>query len=146
MRVCLNSFHVQYTAYCIFKLQLKKGQNSPWKSRKKFKKFLFFFSRMFSLGELLVSSRSLKNFMNVSILLKRFFMKKRNFSSWFEFLWMRSSRVIRTSGCQCQSRNSPGLDTSNLRHNGIWAAEDEAVLNNLHKNKNKNFWPLDVQM
>ncbi len=30
--------------------------------------------------------------------------------------WMRSSQVARASGCQCQSRNSPGFDPSTLRH------------------------------
>jgi hypothetical protein len=30
--------------------------------------------------------------------------------------WMRSSRVVRASGYQCQSRNSPGFDPSILRH------------------------------
>ncbi len=28
--------------------------------------------------------------------------------------WMRSSRVVRVSGCQCQSRKSPGFDPSIL--------------------------------
>ncbi len=35
--------------------------------------------------------------------------------------WMRSSQVVRASGCQCQSRNNPGLDPSILRHSGIWS-------------------------
>jgi hypothetical protein len=43
--------------------------------------------------------------------------------------WMRSSRVITASDCQCQSRNSPGFDPSLLLHRGIWRAADEAVLN-----------------
>jgi hypothetical protein len=38
--------------------------------------------------------------------------------------------------CQCQCRNSPGLDTSILRHIEILGAADEAVLNNVHKKKN----------
>ncbi len=38
--------------------------------------------------------------------------------------------------CLCQS---PGFDTSILRHSWIWAAADEAVLNNVNKNKNKTF-------
>jgi hypothetical protein len=42
---------------------------------------------------------------------------------------MRSSRVIRASGCQCRSRNYPGFDPSILRHSGIWGAAKEAVLN-----------------
>ncbi len=46
---------------------------------------------------------------------------------------MRSSRVVRASGCQGQSRNSPGFDPSILRHNGILGAADEAVLNNVHE-------------
>jgi hypothetical protein len=33
--------------------------------------------------------------------------------------WMRSSRVVRASDCQRQSRNSPGLVPSILRHSGI---------------------------
>jgi hypothetical protein len=45
--------------------------------------------------------------------------------------------MVRASGCQCQSGNSPGLDPSILRHSGIWRAADEAVLNIAHKNKNK---------
>ncbi len=44
-----------------------------------------------------------------------------------------SSRVVRMSGCQWQSRTSPGFDPSILRHSGIWRAADEAVLNNVHK-------------
>jgi hypothetical protein len=42
--------------------------------------------------------------------------------------FMRSSRVDRASSCQCRS---PRFDPSILRHNGIWEAADEAVLNNL---------------
>ncbi len=45
---------------------------------------------------------------------------------------IRCSRVVRASGCQCQSHNSPGFDPSVLRHSGIWGAADEAVLNNVH--------------
>jgi hypothetical protein len=33
------------------------------------------------------------------------------------------------------ARNSPGFKTSILRHNGIWGAADEAVLNNVHNSK-----------
>ncbi len=51
--------------------------------------------------------------------------------------WTRSSRVVRASGCQCQSRNSPGFDPSILRHSWIWETEDKAVLNNVHKNLKK---------
>ncbi len=46
---------------------------------------------------------------------------------------MRSSHVVRASGCQYQNRNSPGFDPSIFRHRGIWGAADEAVLNNVHK-------------
>ncbi len=51
--------------------------------------------------------------------------------------WIRSSRVVRASGFQCNSRNSPGFGPSILRHSGIWVAEDVAGLNKVHKN-NKN--------
>jgi hypothetical protein len=54
---------------------------------------------------------------------------------------MRSSRVVRASGCQCQSSNSPGCDPSILRHSGIWGAADEAVLNTVQKMKNKKTPP-----
>ncbi len=51
----------------------------------------------------------------------------------FFYLWLiKSSRVVRASGCQCQSRNSPGFDPSILRHSGIWGAADDAVLNTVH--------------
>ncbi len=54
-------------------------------------------------------------------------------------LWMRSCRVVRTSDSQCRSRcrsrNCPGFDPSQLRHNGIWGAADEAVY---HICKEKN--------
>ncbi len=46
-----------------------------------------------------------------------------------------TSRVVRASGCQCQSRNSPGFVPSIIRHSGIWGAADEAVLSNVHKKK-----------
>jgi hypothetical protein len=46
--------------------------------------------------------------------------------------WMSSSLVVRASGCQCQSRNSPGFDPGILGHSGIWGAADKAVLNNVH--------------
>ncbi len=51
--------------------------------------------------------------------------------------WMRSSRVVTESGCQCQSRNRPGFIPSILRHSGIWGWADEAVLINVPK-KRKN--------
>jgi hypothetical protein len=47
--------------------------------------------------------------------------------------WVRFSRVVRASGCQCQSRTGPEVDPSIFRHRGIWGAADEAVLNNEHK-------------
>jgi hypothetical protein len=43
------------------------------------------------------------------------------------------SRVLRSSGCQCQSRNSPGFDPSILGHSGIWGTADDVVLNKVHK-------------
>ncbi len=59
--------------------------------------------------------------------------QKNNRQQWI-YEWTRSSRVVvvRASGCQCQSRNSPKFDPSILRHSGIWGAADEAVLNNVH--------------
>ncbi len=50
---------------------------------------------------------------------------------------MRSNRLVRASDCQWRSRNSPGFDPSILRHSGIWGAADEAVLNTVHREKNK---------
>ncbi len=46
---------------------------------------------------------------------------------------MGSSRVVRASGCQCQSRNILEFDPSIIRHSGILGVEDEAALNNVHK-------------
>jgi hypothetical protein len=46
---------------------------------------------------------------------------------------MRSSRVVRFSGCQCQSHNIPEFDSSILRHSGILGVEDEVALNIVHK-------------
>jgi hypothetical protein len=47
-----------------------------------------------------------------------------------------SNRVVRASGCQCQSRNSPWFDPSILRHSeSEGRAADEAVLNNVQKKK-----------
>jgi hypothetical protein len=57
--------------------------------------------------------------------------------------WMRSSREIRASDCQCQSRNSPGFDPSIPRHSRIRGAADEAVLNKVHK-KIQNIHLLNV--
>jgi hypothetical protein len=53
---------------------------------------------------------------------------------------MRSSRLVREPDSQCRSRNCHGCDPSILRHSGIWAAADEAVLNywiRYWKNENK---------
>ncbi len=50
---------------------------------------------------------------------------------------MRSSLVVRASGCQCTNCNGPGFDPSIRRHSGIWGAADEAVLNTVRK-KRKN--------
>ncbi len=36
-----------------------------------------------------------------------------------KLVWMRSSRVVRASSCQCQSRSSPGFDPIIHRHSGI---------------------------
>ncbi len=52
-------------------------------------------------------------------------------------VWKRSSRTVGASGCQYQSRNSPGFDPSIRRHSGIWGAADEAVLNNVHEKEKK---------
>ncbi len=46
--------------------------------------------------------------------------------------WMRSSRVVRASDCQCRSRKSPEFNPSILRHSGIGGAADEAVLKKVH--------------
>ncbi len=50
---------------------------------------------------------------------------------------MRSSLVVRASDCQCRSRNSPGFDPSILPHSGIWGAAYKAVLNTVHRKKEK---------
>jgi hypothetical protein len=55
-------------------------------------------------------------------------------------LKMRSSRVVRESHCQCQSRNSPGFYPSILRHGGIWVVAEVAVLNNVLKKKTSHFF------
>ena len=52
--------------------------------------------------------------------------------------WMRSSREVRASDSQCQSRNCPGFDPSILRHSGIWGAADETVLDKVLKNPKKS--------
>jgi hypothetical protein len=49
------------------------------------------------------------------------------------YILMRSSRVVRASDSQCRCRNCPGFDPSILRRSGISGAEDEAVLNIVHK-------------
>jgi hypothetical protein len=48
--------------------------------------------------------------------------------------------VVKAADCQCQSRNSPGFDSSILRHSGIWGAADEAVLNIVHRKKTTCFF------
>jgi hypothetical protein len=54
-------------------------------------------------------------------------------------VWLNSIRVVRVSGCQFQRRNSPGIDLSILRHNGIWEAADAiAVLKKVHPKAQKN--------
>ncbi len=50
-------------------------------------------------------------------------------------MWMRSSLGVRASYCPCRSSSSPGFDPSILRHNRIWGAADEAVLNTVNINK-----------
>ncbi len=49
-------------------------------------------------------------------------------------LCVRSSRMVRASDCQCQSRSSPGFYPSILRQSGIWGGADEAVWNIVEKN------------
>jgi len=48
-------------------------------------------------------------------------------------LWMRSSLVVRASGCPCKLSNGPGFKSSIRWHSGIWGAADEAVLNTVHE-------------
>jgi hypothetical protein len=56
---------------------------------------------------------------------------------------MRSGCVVRSSGCQCQSRNSRWFDSSILRHSRIlWAADEEALINIHKKVKNSENPPL----
>jgi len=60
-------------------------------------------------------------------------------------VWMGSSQMVRPSGCQCQSRNSPMFDPSILRHSGTWGTAEEAVLNNVKKKKkNPSFKVADL--
>jgi hypothetical protein len=49
-------------------------------------------------------------------------------------MWMRSSRVVRASDSQWQSRNGSRFDPSIFRQSGILGAADEAVLNKVQKN------------
>jgi hypothetical protein len=56
---------------------------------------------------------------------------------------MRSSHVVTASGWQC---NKPGFDPSNFRHKGICEAADEAVLNNVHKMKEKTNLEINKQI
>ncbi len=52
----------------------------------------------------------------------------------FDEIWP----IGKSIDCQCQSRNSHVLNTSILRHRGIFGAADEAVLNkNFLENKIK---------
>jgi len=48
---------------------------------------------------------------------------------------MKSSRVVRSADCQCQSRNIPGFNPTILR---LWEAVNEAVLNKVHIGYKKN--------
>ncbi len=48
-------------------------------------------------------------------------------------VWLRSSRAVRASECQCYSRNNPGFDPGILGHSGVFKAADEAVLSKVHK-------------
>jgi hypothetical protein len=67
------------------------------------------------------------------------------YQRWMRFsrVRMRVSRAVWASCCQCQSRNSPGVDPSVLPHCGIWGAADEAVLNNVHKKKKSKKSPFN---
>ncbi len=47
--------------------------------------------------------------------------------------WDLAECMVRATGCQCQTRNSPRFDTSILTQIGIWGAADEAGLKNAHK-------------
>jgi hypothetical protein len=49
-----------------------------------------------------------------------------------EVCWIRSSRGVRASDCQCQSRNSLGFDPSVFRHI-VESEADEAVLKKVHE-------------
>ncbi len=51
-------------------------------------------------------------------------------------MWIKSSRVIRASDCQCKSCNSPGFIQASPTQWNLRAA-DKAVLNKVHKSKNK---------
>ncbi len=51
---------------------------------------------------------------------------------------LRSSLVVRASESRYRGRNCPGFDPSILRHNEIWGAADEAMLNIVHKKNPKN--------
>ncbi len=59
---------------------------------------------------------------------------------------MRSSLMVRASDRQCTSCNGPGFDPSICRHSGIWGAADEAVLNIVRKNINKNLDPHQIKI
>ncbi len=53
----------------------------------------------------------------------RYLLSWRDLAKWLECLAVNASH------------NSPGFDPIILQHSGIWGAADEAVLNNVHKNK-----------
>ncbi len=62
----------------------------------------------------------------------------------FQPSWMRSNRagmissqVVRASGCQCQSRNSPVVRSQHPPTQWIRRAADEAVLQNVTKKRKK---------
>ncbi len=52
----------------------------------------------------------------------------KNFVKLWNDLWMRSSLMVRASDCQCRSRNSPGFDSSILRHSWVWGAAEESTV------------------
>ncbi len=51
-------------------------------------------------------------------------------------VWIRSSWVVKPSDCQCKRRNGLGFIPASPTQRNLRAA-DEAVLNNVHKSKNK---------
>ncbi len=68
------------------------------------------------------------------------------FGVWLPYTWRNSScRVVRASGCLCQSCDSRGFNPSILRHSGIWGASDEAVLNKVMKRKKEKKSPFQMK-